>query len=150
MRLRHCGKRFFFGLFIAAGFCPLWSQPEDTDPAAFIGVTLGELITRLGVPDSVYAVRGLEEWQDDVVFVYKDKDFYIFKDKVWQLGLKSFSGVGLGTKRDAISLVLGEGVDTYETYTLFALTGHSLPLMLRFNVDKRGLVSAIYLYRSDF
>lgn len=143
-------KRVLIAGLLLLGLFPLFSQEEGADPAALIGISLEELITRFGVPDSVHAVRGLEEWQDDVVFVYGSRDFYIFKDRVWQLGLKSFSGVGVGARRDMIALMLGEGVEIRGDHALLPLTGRPLPLVLRFNTDRRDMVSAIFIYRSDF
>jgi len=55
---------------------------------SLVGLRLDELIARFGVPRAVHAVRGAEEWQDDVVFVYSQGDFYIHRDRVWQGGVQ--------------------------------------------------------------
>ncbi|MDR0876806.1 MAG: hypothetical protein LBN21_02045, partial [Treponema sp.] len=74
---------------------PLWAQSDtpagtgETDLSELIGLTLAEVLDRFGAPESVYAVRGVETWQDDVVFMYPDRDLYIYKDRVWQLGVSS-------------------------------------------------------------
>ncbi|MDR3146416.1 MAG: hypothetical protein LBU21_09065, partial [Treponema sp.] len=58
-------------------------EGDEVDPASRIGLSLDELVAGRGVPESVYAVRGGEDWQDDVVFVYPDGDYYIYRDRVW-------------------------------------------------------------------
>jgi hypothetical protein len=120
------------------------------DPVQLIGLSLEALISRCGPPQSVYAVRGIEEWQDDVVFVYNDWDLYIYRDRVWQLGLKSVYGISLGAPQGVAPLVLGEAVRSFEGYLLYTLPSRSWPLQMRMNLDDRGRVSAIYIYRSDF
>jgi hypothetical protein len=131
---------------------PLWPQGEESarDPVDAIGLTLTMVYTRYGVPDSVYAVRGAEEWQDDVVFVYTDWDLYVYKDRVWQVGLKSAHGISLGDSTGVVSLVLGEGVRTYGGYMIYPLPSRAWPLEMRFDLDAAGKVAAIFIYRSDF
>jgi hypothetical protein len=120
------------------------------DPVDAIGLTLEMVYARYGIPESVYAVRGAEEWQDDVVFVYNDGDLYVSKDRVWQVGLKSSHGIRTGDPGGVIPLVLGEGVKTYSGYILYALPSRAWPLQMRFTLDAAGKVAAIFIYRSDF
>jgi len=150
---------------------PIWSQ-EGTDSAgdtvstelsgtggqglheaAYIGMKLNELLVRFGPPRSVHVSRGQELWQDDVVFVYDEGDFYIFKDRVWQAGLKSACGVTVGDLKPAVVLTLGgeaaEVVDGGD-YILFPLPPAGWPLTLRVNFNAAGRVTAIYIYRPDF
>jgi hypothetical protein len=135
---------------------PLASQEDSgeagvvSDPARWIGMDLSALLARFGTPRSVYAVRGREEWQDDVVFVYDHGDFYIFKDRIWQVGLKSAYGVEAGDNRAAALLILGEKTQDLANYLLCPLAGGSWPLALRCNLDEDGKVSMIFIYRSDF
>ncbi|WP_010261393.1 hypothetical protein [Treponema primitia] len=147
-------RRIAVLLFVCSAL-PLWAQVNfgegnDRDPNAAIGLTLAMVYARFGIPESVYAVRGAEEWQDDVVFVYNDWDLYIYRDRVWQLGLKSAYGINLGDPAGVVSLALGEGVQTYNGYLLYALPSRSWPLQLRINLDAAGKVAAIFIYRSDF
>jgi hypothetical protein len=141
---------FLFGFWAS----PLASQEGagegGADPAEWIGMELPALLARFGAPRSVYAVRGVEEWQDDVVFVYDHGDFYVFKDRVWQVGLKSAYGVGAGDNRAAALLVLGERTEDRGEYLLCPLPGKSWPLALRCNLDEGGKVSILFVYRSDF
>jgi hypothetical protein len=126
------------------------SLGAQEDPAQIVGLTLTSVYARYGIPESVHAVRGAEEWQDDVVFVYKDWDMYIFKDRVWQVGLKSAMGISLGDSAGLAFLMLGEGVQTFDGYLLYSLPPRSWPLQLRLDLDEAGKVTAIYIYRSDF
>ncbi|MDR1248086.1 MAG: hypothetical protein LBK63_02175 [Treponema sp.] len=132
-------------LFLAA--LPLAAQE---DPVQVVGLTLAAVYARYGIPESVHAVRGAEEWQDDVVFVYKDWDLYIYQDRVWQVGLKSAFGINLGDPSGVAFLILGEKVQSFDGYLLYSLPPRSWPLQLRLNLDGAGKVAAIYIYRSDF
>jgi hypothetical protein len=120
------------------------------DPAQVVGLTLAAVYERYGVPESVYAVRGAEEWQDDVVFVYQDWDLYIYQDRVWQAGVKSALGISLGDSAGIAFLILGEEVRSFEGYLLYSLPPRSWPLQLRLDLDEAGKITAIYIYRSDF
>jgi hypothetical protein len=120
------------------------------DPSHLVGLTLESVFSRFGVPKSVYALRGLESWQDDVVFEYEDRDLYIYKDRVWQVGLREAYGVALGDHRAAVMLALGEGCRNFEDHILFSLPGGGWPLTLRINLNAAGSVSALFIYRSDF
>jgi hypothetical protein len=126
---------------------PVYSQAED--PAELIGITLAELYQNYGVPKQVYAVRGVAAWQDDVVFVYDNAEFFIFGARVWQLKVSSIYNVKNGDTKAAVTKTLGEG-RPFEGYTLFQQPGKAWPIMLRVNWDSSGRVSGLYIYRSDF
>lgn len=128
------------------------NQTRTGDPLSFLGMGLAELIGSLGPPEAVYALRGNEDWQDDVVFVYNEGDFYIFRDRVWQVAVKSVYGLALGDTKAAALMILpavGEGLQDRGDYALLALPGGSWQRMLRVNFSG-GRVSAIFIYRSDF
>ena len=139
----------FLLIFYSLTIVPLWPQSQGEDPASFIGCTLEELIGRFGAPRSVYAVRGLHEWDDDVVFVYDEGDFYIIKDRVWQVGLSYAYLIRVGDSRAAVHLSFGQSLNSGENFAIFPLGWHSWPLGLRFNFDSTGRVTAIFIYRSD-
>jgi hypothetical protein len=148
---------FFIGVFYTSFM--VWSQQDTKSPAqtnavsdisSLIGLTLEELISQFGIPESVHAARGLETWQDDVVFVYKEQDFYIYRNRVWQLSVKAAYGIKIGDTEALVSQTLGKESMHYDDYLLFALPGRAWPLMLRVNFDNLRSVSAIYVYRSDF
>jgi hypothetical protein len=127
------------------------SGKTDTgDIAALVGLTLEELVSRFGLPQSVHAVRGHEPWQDDVVFIYEAGDFYVYKDRVWQIEVKTAYGIKIGDNLGAISWMLGEGTQMYSDYFLIPLRGHPWPLMLRINITSAGVISGIFIYRPDF
>jgi hypothetical protein len=145
-------------LLFFPGLSALWPQTaaepapavSETDPASLIGLSLENMLSRFGTPQGVYAIRGNEEWQDDVVFVYESGDFYVFKDRVWQIGLKAAYGIRLGDPRRAVSLALGEGARESEDHILFPLPAKGWPLALRVNFDPSGLASALFVYRPGF
>ena len=132
---------------------PLWTQSSpqsfEDDPASFIGYSLEELISHFGVPRSVYPVRGLEEWDDDVVFVYQEGDFYIIKDRVWQIGLDNAFLIRAGDTRAAVLLRFGQSLLYGEDFVIYPLGGYHWPMAVRFNFDLNGRVRAIFIYRSD-
>jgi hypothetical protein len=125
-------------------------EGDEVDPASRIGLSLEELVAGRGVPESVYAVRGGEDWQDDVVFVYPDGDYYIYRDRVWQLGLQSAYGIKVGDRETLIPLVLEDTIRRFEGYAICSLPGRAWPLSIRFNVDEKGIITHIFIYRPDF
>ncbi|MDR2730765.1 MAG: hypothetical protein LBB81_07705 [Treponema sp.] len=122
---------------------------EWDEQFSLIGLKLPELFEDFGPPDAVYAARGNEVWQDDVVFQYAGKDFFIYKDRVWQVKFSSVFGISLNDPRRAAMLRLGNTADDNGDYALLPLQGGDWPLMIRVNFTAE-FVSAIYVYRSDF
>lgn len=108
------------------------------------------IFTRFGVPQSVHAVRGLEAWQDDVVFTYPDWDLYWFKDRVWQVGLAAAYGVKKGDPLDTILSTLGKPIQQKDNTLVYPLPSRSWPLRLRILLDETGALQTLYIYRSDF
>ncbi|MDR0731121.1 MAG: hypothetical protein LBF63_05575 [Treponema sp.] len=131
---------------------PLGADPasELAEPETLIGLTLEGLYSRFGVPQAVYAVRGEDEWQDDVALVYPQGDFYVYRDRVWQLGIKAVRGIRLGDSREAVLLALGEEAQERDDHFLLPIYGRSWPIMLRVNMEASGQVAEIFVYRSDF
>jgi hypothetical protein len=131
---------------------PLFAQQAiNTDERlSYVGLTLAELIGRFGTPRAVIAARGLEPWQDDVIFEYAEGDFYIYRDRVWQVRLASMYGISRNDRKAAVLLTLGDTAEDRGNYVLFPISGRNWPLALRVNLNDSGLVSAIYIYRPDF
>jgi hypothetical protein len=133
--------------------------PDISGPESLIGATLEELLSLAGPPQSVYPVRGLELWQDDVVFVYPSLDVYLFKDRVWQVSPLAAYRVTTGDTRERVEAALGPvfteiPVREGEYALVYAMSNRPWPLALRVHF-KRGIagpdaVSALYIYRSDF
>jgi len=125
------------------------ANPAEPDPVSLVGLTIEELLRSFGTPRSVHAARGLEEWQDDVVFVYEQGDFYVYRDRVWQVGLRELRGINTGDSRGVVSLVLGSGAETRGASIFYPINDRSWPLMLRYDFDSAGRVQAIFIYRTD-
>jgi hypothetical protein len=117
---------------------------------SFVGMTLADVIERFGAPEIVSSARGSELWQDDVIFQYSEGDFYIYRDRVWQVRLSSAYGVSARDRKAAVLLILGNTAEDKGSYVLFPVSGGDWPLMLRVNFNNSGLVSEIYIYRPDF
>jgi hypothetical protein len=150
-------KRWICLLLLAAGLCPLPGQvfpgssfPEAgfTEPETLIGLTLEGLYSRFGVPQAVRAVRGGEEWQDDVVLVYPQGDFYVYRDRLWQVGLPAARGIRVGDSRAAAVLALGEESAVGENHFILPIDDRPWPTALRVNLES-GRVAGIFIYRSD-
>jgi hypothetical protein len=136
--------------FIAAPL--LWPQQDGSrndEIISNIGLSLEDLFLRFGAPKTVHAARGDEDWQDDVVFVYSEFDFYIYRDRVWQVGLKSGYGMKIGDAKAAALLVLADKAQDRGDFLLYPLTGGVWPLSLRVNFNA-GRISGIFVYRTDF
>jgi len=125
------------------------SPEAGADPVSLVGMTVDELIRCFGAPRSVYAARGLQQWQDDVVFVYDEGDFYIYKDRVWQAGLKAALGIKTGDTRGAVTMTLGSKAESREDALFCSLDEKPWPLMLRCDFDRENKVRAIFIYRPD-
>jgi len=134
-------------LLISLPLCP---QVNSDEQLSFVGMTLEDLIGRFGVPNSVIAVRGNENWQDDVVFQYAEGDFYIYINRVWQVRLASAFGISNRDRKTAVLRTLGNRAEDRGDHVLFQISGSEWPLMLRVNFNNSGLASAIYIYRPDF
>jgi hypothetical protein len=146
------GIRAFLPLLLIMSFIT-WpqEQPVNTgEPLSFVGMRLAELVERFGPPETVSTARGGEVWQDDIVFQYAEGDFYIFRDRVWQVKLASAFGVSLRDSKAVALLVLGKEVQGLGDHLLLPLPAGGWPLALRVNFSNAGLVSAIYIYRPDF
>jgi len=123
---------------------------EDAEPASWVGLTLFQALETFGAPDSVFAVRGPEEWQDDVVFRYKGMELYLYRDRVWQVRSDMAQGLRSGDSRDNVLAILGEPLLRLESSFVYQLGGRSWPLRLRVRFDETGMIADLYVYRADF
>jgi hypothetical protein len=144
---------FFFAVLLVP-LLPLWPQnivPQEYygEPLSFVGMVIDELFARFGPPQSVYASRGEEHWQDDVVFVYNEGDFYIHGRRVWQVGLREAFGIRIGDLKAVAHLLLGENVQDEGDFLLYHFPGGAWPVSIRINLTN-DRVSAIFVYRPDF
>ncbi len=127
----------------------------DDDPAALLGLGLGEAISRFGAPSSVAAVRGDEAWQDDVAFVYgTGYTLFMYGDRLWQLRftkpyLGSIYGLFLGDGAEKALSILGRPYESGSGYLLFRMPFKPYPVRLRLAMQEDRIVDA-YLFRADF
>ena len=150
-------KPAFFILLILFHVSLIWTQERHLNTGlsaeeqyAFIGMTLSDVIDNYGPPRTVAAARGNELWQDDVVFQYTGVDFYIFKDRVWQVKFSKTHDISIGDKKSAVLLTLGEKAEDLEDHVLMAMDSYEWPLMLRVNFNDKENVISIFLYRPDY
>jgi hypothetical protein len=146
-------KRGLFLSLLLFFTLPLWAQEQTGsggDPFSLVGMKIAELIERFGAPVAVFSARGNEVWQDDVVFRYDSVDFYIVKDRVWQVKLAAALGINYGDPKQAALLVLGARAQDMGDHLLMSVAGKDWPLVFRVNVNNAGRVAAIFIYRPDF
>ncbi|MCL1991359.1 MAG: hypothetical protein FWG66_00220 [Spirochaetes bacterium] len=122
---------------------------EQGEPYSFVGMTLEQLIAHLGAPISVHASRGIEYWQDDVVFQYIVGNFYIVWNRVWQVSLSNLRGIRLGDPRAAVFLTLGDGALDQGSHVVYRLPSAAWPMALRVSFNEAQQVNGIFVYRSD-
>ncbi len=123
---------------------------EAGEPVDWVGLTLAQVLETFGVPDSVFVVRGPEEWQDDVVFRYKGLDLYVFRDRIWQVRSDMFQGLRSGDSRESVLALLGEPLLRLDSSFIYQLGGKTWPLRLRVRFDQSGSIADLYLFRADF
>jgi len=146
-------KRGLFFPLILFFALPLWPQEQvgvNGELFSLVGMKVAELIEQFGPPIAVFTVRGNEVWQDDVVFHYAGADFYIVKDRVWQVKLAAALGINSGDPKQAALLVLGVKAQDRGDHLLMPVSGGDWPLMFRVNINNAGRVAAIFIYRPDF
>jgi hypothetical protein len=83
-----------------------------------------------------------------VVLVYPQGDFYVFRDRVWQLRIPAVRGIHLGDSREAVVLALGEDAWEGEDCFILPIPNQPWPTALRVNMAG-ALVAGIFVYRSD-
>jgi hypothetical protein len=126
------------------------------DPAGLLGLSPALAIERFGPPARVFAVRGTEPWQDDVVFDYPGGfALFLFRDRVWQIRIgEAYAApvfgfiVGLSTER-AVAILGAPDLALPGAYE-WVLPGDTWPVRLRGVVDATGLIHELYVYRADF
>ena len=81
---------------------------DDFDPTRLIGLDIPAAVAALGLPQQMFAWRGAEEREDNVVFYYPDF-LYLFwyKDRVWQVRCdrrfaSTVFGFSLGASREQV------------------------------------------------
>jgi len=132
---------------------PLNTGLSNEEQYSFVGMTLQELIECFGSPRTVAVARGNEIWQDDVVFQYTGVDFFIHRDRVWQVKFVTTHGVSNGDRKQNVLRAIGSSAEDMGDHIIMTITGRDWPLILRVNFNNSsntGQVTAIFLYRPDF
>jgi hypothetical protein len=124
------------------------------DPPALIGLSLEEAYASLGAPESVYALRGEEPEQDDVVFYYEDHLYlFWFENRVWQVRAdRRFSrpvfDLSMGATRQQAIETLGSPILRFPDSLVFHIDDRGYPIQARLYFEEDRLVD-VYCYRGD-
>jgi hypothetical protein len=126
----------------------------DPDLPALVGLTLSEALERLGAPEEVFAARGAEAWEDDVVFYYP-RHLYLFwyQNRVWQARLDAryegrFLALSMGLSRAEVVAALGAPMRELPDSLVYQLEDRGYPVRLRLYFEEDRLVDA-YCFRAD-
>jgi hypothetical protein len=109
----------------------------EEDPSSLLGMDLNAASALFGFPEAVYAVRGDEPWQDDVVFKYSEGySFFWFRDRVWQIRFDGnyrgpVFGLFKGNGKDKALSLLGTPLFQTEDSLVFELPDRGYPVRLR-------------------
>jgi hypothetical protein len=131
-------------------------QLVPDDPATLLGLSPAQVLARFGAPARVFAVRGAEAWQDDVVFDYGSGfSVFLFMDHVWQVRLaepfaRPVLGFTIGATTERIMAALGSPASTTANGYEWVLPGAAWPERLRGIIDVSGTIRELYIYRADF
>jgi len=128
---------------------------EGDDPTCLIGMDPSQALAALGAPREIFAWRGEEPAEDDIVFFYPDFRYvFWFQSRVWQVRFDhryegTVLGFSIGMDRDEV-LALGEGKLQEAGDSLYlALDTGPYPVRVRLAmIDDR--IADIYVYRSDW
>lgn len=132
------------------------AEAFPADPSSLLGLTPAQALDRFGPPDRVFAVRGREPWQDDVVFSYDEGyELFLFKDRVWQVGVGQgyrgpVLGFTLGTAWERAAAIFGAPATLPDGSREWELRGSAWPVRVRGAVDSTGAITELFFYRADF
>lgn len=132
-------------------------EPADLDLSGLVGLTPPEAFERFGAPTEVFAARGAENWQDDVVFFYPSH-LYLFwnQNRVWQARVdERYSGsflasraLAMGAGRTEVLTLLGPPMRELGDSLVYHLEDRGYPVRLRLYF-REGLLADAYCYRGD-
>ena len=142
---------------MAAAQAQAAAGPAGLDLPALVGLTLPEAIQRFGAPEQVFAARGEEGWQDDVVFYYPGH-LYLFwyQNRVWQARVdEQYAGsflasvtLAMGRSREEVLGLLGPPMRELGDSLVYHLEDRGYPVRLRLYF-REGLLADAYCYRGD-
>jgi hypothetical protein len=125
------------------------------DPTALIGMDPAQLFAVLGAPSQIFAWRGEEPGEDDIVFFYPDFRYvFWFQSRVWQLRFdRRYAGTVLGfaigmDRAEAQARGEGKLLDSGGSL-YFVLDTGPYPVRVRLAMADDRIVD-IYVYRGDW
>jgi len=131
--------------------------PADLDLPALVGLTLPEALERFGAPEQVFAARGEQDWQDDVVFYYPARVYlFWYQNRVWQARVdEGYAGsflasraLAMGRSREEVLTALGPPMRELADSLVYHLEDRGYPVRLRLYF-REGLLADAYCYRGD-
>jgi hypothetical protein len=151
-----CTVVLLLPLLLAAAAAAAQVPPDrdDLDLPTLVGLTLQEALERWGAPAEVFAARGEEPWQDDVVFYYPP-GFYLFwyQNRVWQARVDArfggtFLNLSMGRSREQVLAALGPPMREVGDSLVYHLEDRGYPVRLRLYF-RGGTLADAYCYRGD-
>jgi hypothetical protein len=144
--------RVLVSVLLAVAFS---SSAQTADPADLIGMDPPAAFTALGPPREIFAWRGVEPAEDNIVFFYPDfRYLFWFANRVWQVrydnryaGTVMGFSIGMG-RAEAEATGQGRLQESGGSLYLAVDTGR-FPVRLRLAMVD-GRVADIYVYRSDW
>jgi hypothetical protein len=128
---------------------------EGDDPTGLLGMDPMQVFAALGAPREIFAWRGAEPTEDDIVFFYPDFRYvFWFQSRVWQVrfdhrydGTVLGFSIGMGSGE---AQTVGKGrLQESEGSLYLALDTGPFPVRVRLALaDDR--VADIYVFRSDW
>jgi hypothetical protein len=134
-------------VFTAAG--------EGMDPLHLIGMDVKTATDAVGLPQDMFAFRGIVEVRDSVVFYYQDHTYlFWFKDRVWQVRYdRRFTspvlGFTLGMTRAQVQAAATASLFPNGDSLYFDINDQSYPVRVRL-LFAGDVLTDLYVYRSDF
>jgi hypothetical protein len=154
MLFRSSIPAFLFALLLFTLFGGSLGAQEALDLPALIGLSLEEVHQSLGVPAEIYALRGPEPEQDDVVFYYPSHLYlFWFENRVWQARVdRRFSGrvfsLAMGSSRQQVIETMGRPILEFSDSLVFHIEDRGYPIQARLYFDEDGLAD-VYCFRGD-
>ena len=141
----------------------IYSLPEHSvNPDVFagyedyLGKSVEQVFQQLGAPDHLSVYQGENDISGSVVFGYNSGiSFFWVDNRVWQLLIDGKSPIPDGpdfSERNLDSFLeeWGEPLYRAEDMVLYELADMDFPIRCALYFDETGLLSQIYIYRSDY
>ncbi len=132
------------------------NKPRADEFSAKLGWTPAEAINWLGSPSSLFAYRGTETSEDNVVFYYQDHLYlFWFQDRVWQVRaderwVGNVDGVRMGMTLSEVIDFWGPPINNRDENPTWTLPDRGYPVRVRLYFGDDNRLADIYVYRSDW